>query len=94
MADATVAVQTKCVPKARRVSQVNPAWNAASFRDETNTPRSAFVTARLARSWLACSNGNNHTLPYASQALISVNLIAMEGWPAYVDVTLIKALMR
>lgn len=52
--DVTVAVQTKWVPKARRVSQVKPAWKAASLRDDTNTPRSALVTARLARSWLAC----------------------------------------
>lgn len=53
--DATVAVHTKWVPKARRVSQVKPAWKAASLRDDTNTPRSALVTARLERSWLACA---------------------------------------
>ena len=61
-ADAAVARWTKwATPKSLSVTQVKPAWKSASFKDDTNTPRSARVTAAAARDCAGAETGRRRT---------------------------------
>ena len=69
--DTNTLVYTKRTPNARKVTQVNAAWNSASFRHETNTPRTPLVTERTATAFTRSPSGMSSTSRVAGSASLA-----------------------